>query len=704
MAATVLGAALAASSLLGVAAPASAATAATAATVAGATGASAPTGTTAGVGAAASVVDAKAKPKNPFVQANGSRLELAGKTYEFAGTNTYYLGYKSPAMVDAVLDDAKAAGFDVIRTWGSQDYQNPDGTGSVHQNFEGVWYQAWDAAAGRPVVNGGADGLERLDLAVAEAGERGLKLVIPFTNNWNAFGGMDQYVRWAGLDEHADFYTDATVRGWFKDWVGTLLNRTNTVTGVAYKDDPTILAWELANEPRCTSAGVYPDGDCDTTTITGWAAEMSAYVKSIDRNHLLSAGDEGFFCRDEAQWTLTQQYGESGYGAGFGEDCGDGVDTVALASLPAIDLMSMHLYPDHWKVSTDWGTGWIREHAAAAKRIGKPVYLGEFGITDQATRMPVYFEWLQTIRQTGVDGTLYWMLASTQDDGTPYADYDGFTVYCPSPVCELMTDQAKLVPLSLGGAKTLLELIADHDAVTMQRDTTVAVDVLANDVSFTLPVRAKTLDLDPSTTGRQTSVARVGGTARIQADHTVLVTPDAGFAGKVEFPYSVGNAVDTAKATLTVTVKPAPGDPVVLASWETGLEGWAPANWQTDPGTVAAGPAGATDGASALQVSSKGAWFGSPADSPLLDLSTKSSLEFDITTAAAGTSVSIAVRSGADWSWCQSPWTWVPEHTSTTVTVPMETFGCDATSLTDVHDVLVYLNAGEYSIDRLTLR
>src|SRR5262245_56459142 len=67
-----------------------------------------------------------------FVQADGDRLVLDGRTYEFARTNQYYLGYKSHAMVDAMLDDAAAAGFDVVRTWGFRDYQNPDGSGSVH--------------------------------------------------------------------------------------------------------------------------------------------------------------------------------------------------------------------------------------------------------------------------------------------------------------------------------------------------------------------------------------------------------------------------------------------------------------------------------------------------------------------------------------------------------------------------------------------
>lgn len=308
----------------------------------------------------ASPATAAPNSDSPFVQARGTHLTLAGKTYEFAGTNNYYLGYKSAAMVDAVLDDAASAGFDVIRTWGSQDYQNPDGSGSVHQNFEGVWYQAWDDATGAPTINTGEDGLEKLDYVIAEAADRGIRLVIPFTNNWNAFGGMDQYVRWGqtaglGTDTHVDFYTDPTIRGWFQSWISTLLNRVNTITGVAYKDDPTIMAWELANEPRCTSAGAYPNGDCDVDTITTWADEMSTYVKSIDTNHLLTAGDEGFFCRDESDWTLAAKYGASEFGEGFGEDCADGVDTIALASLPNIDMMSFHLYPDHWKTSTELG-------------------------------------------------------------------------------------------------------------------------------------------------------------------------------------------------------------------------------------------------------------------------------------------------------------------------------------------------------------
>src|ERR671920_197547 len=216
--------------------------------------------------------------------------------------------------------------------------------------------------------------------------------------------------------------------------------------------------------------GVYPRGVCDTSTVTAWADEMSTFVKSIDDKHLITAGDEGFFCRAPADWVLAERYGASEYGAGMGEDCGDGVDTVALASLPHIDMMSMHLYPDHWRTSAAWGEGWILEHAREAAAIGKPVYLGEFGWNDQATRMPVYHSWLRLVREHGIDGALYWLLSAEQDDGSLYGDYDGFTVYCPSPVCSLFTAHASLVPKRDRPGNPAP--IADHDtASTLSGDS-----------------------------------------------------------------------------------------------------------------------------------------------------------------------------------------------------------------------------------------
>ena len=88
------------------------------------------------------------------------------------------------------------------------------------------------------------------------------------------------------------------MKQWYKDYISHLLNRVNFYTGIAYKDDPTIFAWELANEPRCQGSDPYPTSpNCDAALITNWVSEISAYIQALDTNHLVGVGDEGFYCR-----------------------------------------------------------------------------------------------------------------------------------------------------------------------------------------------------------------------------------------------------------------------------------------------------------------------------------------------------------------------------------------------------------------------
>ncbi len=176
--------------------------------------------------------------------------------------------------------------------------------------------------------------------------------MIPFTNNWNDFGGMDQYVRWRdsyfpdnGPWYHDSFYTDATIRQWYKNWIAHLLNRTNSYTGIQYKNDPTIVTWELGNEPRCVSAGAYPrSSSCTTQTLTSWAVrEMSAYIEAA-RQQAPGLGRRRRFLLHPERQPLDREL-----------QC-EGIDTIALTKLPNIDVMSFHLYPDHWGTDAAWGT------------------------------------------------------------------------------------------------------------------------------------------------------------------------------------------------------------------------------------------------------------------------------------------------------------------------------------------------------------
>ena len=59
--------------------------------------------------------------------------------------------------------------------------------------------------------------------------------------------------------KHDDFYdTSKPMSWWYKSWISTLTSRVNTLTGIAYRNEPAIFAWELANEPRCVgTSGLY---------------------------------------------------------------------------------------------------------------------------------------------------------------------------------------------------------------------------------------------------------------------------------------------------------------------------------------------------------------------------------------------------------------------------------------------------------------
>jgi mannan endo-1,4-beta-mannosidase len=479
-------------------------------------------------------------PGHDFVRRLGSQLWLNGKPFRFAGTNNYYPMYKSQFMVDDVLQRTADNDFRVFRMWSSIDigYNDDDWTHSLHRNDGSVYFHYLDPSTNEPAFNDGEDGLAHMDYIIWKAGELDLKLVLPLVNNWQDFGGIDQYVRWrelqlgedAGQMYHSDFYTDPVIKQWYKDWISHLLSHVNPLTGLAYKDDPTIMTWELGNEPRCKGSGFYPPSpDCTTETLIEWADEMSRFIKTIDRNHLVSVGDEGFYCdpnaTEDTHWT---------------ENCGEGVDTIAFTKLRHIDVMSFHLYPDHWSTDADWSTEWIERHLKDARRLRKPAMLGEYGWKDKATRNPVFKEWTDTVYFHGGTGALYWILSGLETEDTLYPDYDGFTVYCPSPVCTTLGNFADVM-MSSQARWWKFPPVADHEAVVTEFETSIALDPAANDVAYGFhnTVLAETIDLDPATGGQQTTVTVVGGAAALQADGTVLFTPEAEFVGKVEISYTI---------------------------------------------------------------------------------------------------------------------------------------------------------------------
>ncbi len=356
---------------------------------------------------------------------------LDGKPMCFAGANNYYLIWKSEAMIDSVFQNSKKMGLTVFRHWGHLDAGSMDGTVPHLKDDgtkEGVYFQYWDSKANKPAYNDGENGLQKLDFLVKKAKDYDIKLVLTLANNWPDFGGIDQYLLWYGLTKHVEFYTDPRVKQAYKDWVTHLLNRVNTLTGVAYKDDPTIFSWQLANEPRRRNYTKTDSADgWDKETITKWADEMSAHIRSIDPHHLISVGDEGGFWNGSAAFYDGQ----------------DGTDHEALLALENVDYGTFHLYPDSWSTSISWADQWIEDHIIAARKAWKPTVLEEYGVVVKRNdggqiihgwdrRERAYRQWNEWMTQRGGAGIMYWMQAGYDDyKKGRYTDYDGFTVYDP---------------------------------------------------------------------------------------------------------------------------------------------------------------------------------------------------------------------------------------------------------------------------------
>ena len=120
-----------------------------------------------------------------------------------------------------------------------------------------------------------------------------MKLVLPLMNNYGDLGGKTAYINAFGGNA-TSWYTDTASQAAYKKYINLIVNR--------YKSSPAIFAWELGNEPRCSG--------CSTSIITNWASDISAYIKSLDSQHLVAIGDEGWMTAPVGDGS----YAYSGYG------------------------------------------------------------------------------------------------------------------------------------------------------------------------------------------------------------------------------------------------------------------------------------------------------------------------------------------------------------------------------------------------------
>lgn len=215
-----------------------------------------------------------------------------------------------------------------------------------------------------------------LDYLLVEMQKRDMVAVLYLTNSWDWSGGYGFYLKATGhgdspnasgegYNDYVDyakmFFHDAQARQLFYNHVRTIVSRTNSLTGKAYKDDPTIMAWQLCNEPR-------PFGRAEEADFLSWVKETAALIKEIDPNHLVSTGSEGVI--------------------------GCNVDANLCRDVHAdsnIDYMTVHIWPANWGWASrdrlfdalgnvyQKSTDYLEQHNRISALIDKPYVVEEFG-------------------------------------------------------------------------------------------------------------------------------------------------------------------------------------------------------------------------------------------------------------------------------------------------------------------------------------
>lgn len=304
-----------------------------------------------------------------FVTVNGTHFEIDGSPYYYIGTNFWYginLGSSGPAgdrdRLLRELDRFVSIGINNLR---------------IMAGSEGPNTEPWRMVPALQVSPGvyNANVLDGLDYLLSEMGKRNLHAVMCLNNFWQWSGGMAQYVNWNGGADPipypgnwntfqsyaASFYSNSGAMQDFRDHLDFIIIHVNPYTGLAYKDDPTIMAWELANEPR---------GFDNVTAFNAWIDDAAAYIKLLDSNHLVTTGSEG-----DTPWPSS-----------------NGMDFVANHNGTDIDYATCHIWPQNWgwynpsnpssySYAETQAVNYLEDHIDMAENdLGKPLVLEEFGL------------------------------------------------------------------------------------------------------------------------------------------------------------------------------------------------------------------------------------------------------------------------------------------------------------------------------------
>ena len=338
-----------------------------------------------------------------FVQAEGPRLVIDGKPFRFVGANVAVM-YRDDdrARMPQTLQQAARLGIKVVRVWASGEGGSNDVKPIADLND---WPRTHSFRSKPDKWN--EEELAFLDRVLVEAAHNGLRVQLCLANWWRDTGGITQYLRWAGVAGADDdkypfginnekamlFYSNETARRLYREHLEKIATRRNSISGVMYRDDPTIFGYELMNEAQCLTGR--------WTERRAWMSEMSTYLKSLDPDHLIAPGEWGYrSAAERREWLIDH-------------------------ALPNIDYCDVHNYPrNDTDILLDSPTAlgeFIDNRVAAAYSIKKPLVFGEFGMGPEGykgfSEADWYRAYFEDTARSGASGAMFWILTPDAQRG-----------------------------------------------------------------------------------------------------------------------------------------------------------------------------------------------------------------------------------------------------------------------------------------------
>ena len=231
-----------------------------------------------------------------FITVKNGQFIKNDRPYYYIGTNFWYgaiLGSEGEGgdknRLIAELDSLAAIGVDNLRI-----LVGADGVNGVTAKVEPT-LQVAPGVYNDTILAG-------LDYLLCEMDKRDMSAVLYLNNSWEWSGGYGQYLEWAGYGKApipavdgwdkfqmfvGQYQKSDSCKALFADHVRNIVTRTNRYTGRKYIDDPTIMSWQIGNEPRAF-------GEENKVSYALWIHEVANLIKGLDPNHLISTGSEGY--------------------------------------------------------------------------------------------------------------------------------------------------------------------------------------------------------------------------------------------------------------------------------------------------------------------------------------------------------------------------------------------------------------------------